>query len=494
MLNQYIWGLYLQSGGEYVVDMFRRNLADKLTEEYIEHINRMREVYCINEGSEEDTSEQLQILVDQYEDIITALDENQDETLCEQTIKYTEILDALYSMLLERNSAPNDALDDFSYNLALYSTQMCILYPAYFIPYYFLYNFNVLQTIAASFDITLPPLPVKKDYKGRIFYYGEISRSLLDFGKSQGLSRFELYAFLYDFAPKYVGGTDSYIIKDLPAPRSAYFIGAKSKDRFLPKSSSDITTWQCSPDTRAGDMIVIYVLTPVSAVTMICRACSVGFIDPFFYYYRCVYISNGIQVKPFTLQEMRKDPIFKDLPIVKKNMQGINGVELYPSVYNRLVSVTGSKALLLEYEKENNNEEYTCEKDVENKLIKPLISRLGYDESEYEQQLYVEIGNHNKALIPDFVLLPDKTHGHISGFGIIEAKRSIHSDKVLKEVFVQARSYARILSAKYCAVASKEKVWVTQRRDDYEAIIYEASWKQLNTADCFYELDKMIGK
>ena len=127
-------------------------------------------------------------------------------------------------------------------------------------------------------------------------------------------------------------------------------------------------------------------------------------------------------------------------------MQGINGVELYPSVYNYLVTKIKADVPLLEYEKTENDEAYTCEKDVENKLIKPLISKLGYTEDEYEQQLYIEIGNHNKALIPDFVLLPDKTHGHTSGFGIIEAKRSIPSEKVLKEVFIQARSYARVLS------------------------------------------------
>ena len=130
---------------------------------------------------------------------------------------------------------------------------------------------------------------------------------------------------------------------------------------------------------------------------------------------------------------------------------------------------------------------------MENKLIKPLLAKLGYNEDQYEQQLYIEIGNRNKALIPDFVLLPDKRRGHVSGFAIIEAKRSISSDKMLKEVFVQARSYARVLSTKYCAVASKEKIWIAQRKDDYDAIIFEATWKELNKEDCLYALDKLIG-
>lgn len=494
MLNKYIWDLYLQSGGNKVVDMFRQNLSDKLTKDYAVHINRMRKVYCVNEGFEEETREQLQVLIKTLEETLEESDCIADIVQKDTDVTYTDVLDDLYHMLLENNSAPGNALDSFSYGIIFYSTQMAILFPDYFIPYYYLYNFNVLQLIAEAFDITLPPLPVKKDYKGRIYYYGEISRTILEFGQTTGLSRFELYAFLYDFAPQYIGGIDSYIIKDLPTPRSAYFIGSSSKDKYLPKTPSEITSWQCSPDTRVGDMIVLYVRTPVSAVTTICRACSVGFIDPFFYYYRCVYISHAVSTIPFTLQEMRSDQVFKELPIVRKNMQGINGVELYPSVYNYLVTKIKADVPLLEYEKTENDEAYTCEKDVENKLIKPLISKLGYTEDEYEQQLYIEIGNHNKALIPDFVLLPDKTHGHTSGFGIIEAKRSIPSEKVLKEVFIQARSYARVLSTKYCAVASKERLWVSQRKDDFEEIIFEATWKQLNQEDRFYELEKLIGK
>jgi len=493
MLNKYIWKLYLQSGGDKVVDMFRRNLSEKLTEDYIDQIIRMRKVYCANEGFEEDTKEQLQMLMDYLEEIVGKSDSIADTLQIDTNVTYTDVLEDLYDMLLENYSIPGNALDSFSYNMIYYSTQLAVLFPDCFIPYYYLHNFNVLQLIADAFDITLPPLPVKKDYKGRIYYYGEISRTMLEFGLENGLSRFELYAFLYDFSPQYIGGVDSYIIKDLPAPRSAYFIGSSNKDIFLPKKASDVTSWQCSPDTRVGDMIVMYVLTPVSAVTTICRACSVGFIDPFFYYYRCVYISQAVSTTPFTLQEMRSDQIFKELPIVRKNMQGINGVELYPSVYNYLVAKVKAAVPLLEYEKTENDEEYTCEKDVENKLIKPLITKLGYTENEYEQQLYIEIGNHNKALIPDFVLLPDKTHGHTSGFGIIEAKRSIPSEKVLKEVFIQARSYARVLSTKFCAVASKERIWVSQRKDDFEEIIFEATWKQLNQEDRFYELEKLLG-
>ena len=47
-------------------------------------------------------------------------------------------------------------------------------------------------------------------------------------------------------------------------------------------------------------------------------------------------------------------------------------------------------------------------------IIKPLLKQLGYSEQDYVQQLYLEIGNPNHALIPDFMLLPEMHYGHQS--------------------------------------------------------------------------------
>ena len=149
---------------------------------------------------------------------------------------------------------------------------------------------------------------------------------------------------------------------------------------------------------------------------------------------------------------------------------------------------------MLEYNETKTDGEFINEKAVETKLIKPLIMKLGYEESDYKQQMYVELGNHNKALIPDFVLLPNERRGFSSGFAVIEAKRSIKSEKELREAMAQARSYAKILTAKYCVVASMEKIWVSQRNDGYDQLAFESSWVELNNADVFYKLHKILGR
>ena len=125
----------------------------------------------------------------------------------------------------------------------------------------------------------------------------------------------------------------------------------------------------------------------------------------------------------------------------------------------------------LEYVSVNAKGEYSTKKEVEEYIIKPLLKQLGYSEQDYVQQLYLEIGNHNHALIPDFVLLPEKHHGHQSAFAIIEAKRSITRQKELDEALSQVRSYAKLLGAKYAAIISQEKVWIYSTEDDFSATI-----------------------
>ena len=190
---------------------------------------------------------------------------------------------------------------------------------------------------------------------------------------------------------------------------------------------------------------------------------------------------------------MKDDPIISALPIVRKNMQGINGVELLPSEYNHLMDMAGVELFRFQYEEESISEDICREKDVEDKLIKPLLLKLGYEEKDYTQQLYIEIGNHNHALIPDFVLLPNRSAGHSSAFAIIEAKKTIPNDKVLEETKTQARSYANQLKTRYSVVASKEKIWVTSEKDDYSKDIFIAAWAELYDPDVFYQLEKMIG-
>lgn len=487
MFNTYTRNLYLDAGGKDLVEFFEENYSKELSSAYTEKISNLHKSFCpsrkINDLLIEELSDSLEFLNQDYyffEDRNYPID---------KALKY------IYKLFIKDNDGSEKfVFDDFSSSLAYYSTLLSYERPDLFTPYYFKYNFNILEKIFIEFDIRLPEIPHKSDYRGRFFYYGEICKSLLDFRKKNFLNPYELIAFLYDFAPKYVGGIDSYIIKNLPAPNAAYLIGASKDDIFLSDDIDNITPWQCSPDIKAGDKVLMYVKYPISAIDSIWTSVSIGFIDPFFYYYRCTYISNPRKINKLTLNELKEDEIFKNLPIVRKNMQGLNGVELLPSAYNHLIDIRNLDLDKLEYLSINDNQDLSREKDVEDKLIKPFLIRLGYDDTDYIQQLYIKVGNNNHLLIPDFVINPSLKSSSESCDIIIEAKFSIGSKRELENARIQVRSYAKILSAKYALVSSKESIWVFSFHDDYKKYLISFTWSDLEDEDNFYKIYKLIGK
>ena len=497
MFNEYMWKTYLNAGGKDVVKMFEDNLGFEMKSDFFNFVAELHKSICAAPIVSKRICKDIKEL---YEDLhsgsflygcYSIID-----MLNAKSSKFTlkNIMNAFYEGFNDTgNCKTNYMFSQFSSAISYYSTFLAINFPEAFIPYYFCYNYNVLDKIAEEFEIELPEIPVKKDYEGRFFHYGEICMTLWEFREKHNMSPYELWAFLYDFAPKYIGGTESYIIKDLPEPKGAYFIGGSKDDIFLDGNEEKITCWQCDPDTRAGDMIVMYLKTPVSAVDSVWRSVSVGFNDPFFYYYRCTYIARPVSIKRITQKQLQQDSVFKEVPIVRKNMQGINGVELLPSQYNHLMDIAGADVPRLEFIVSEGSQDFNREMDVENKLIIPLLKKLGYNENEYTKQLYIEIGNHNHALIPDFVLLPKQSKGHCSAFALIEAKLYISNQKQLEETKTQARSYAVQLKSKYAVIADKNKIWVLSSSDDYSEEIFSVSWDEINNADVFSKLLKLIG-
>lgn len=499
MLNEYSWKLYLNAGGQDTVDMFKRCLVHEMPKDFAEEAKRLQALYC-SVGIEDDTYDELLQLSE------SRLSEEDDcyidENYINGTAPFEDIVDEIenwasdfYDYWIEEDKKDQYFFDRFLSNHVFVSTNMAIIVPGVFVPYFFFGNYNVLTKIADAFDMELPEVPKKADYKGRFWHYANLCKAFYRFRQENHLGYYEFLAFLYDFAPNYIGGKESYIVEDLPEPKSAFFVGGwgKGSDAEAENDPNVVSFWQCNPNTRAGDLIVMYLRTPISSISSIWRAKSVGFIDPFFYYYRCTYIGDPVKVERISLNDIKKDPVLSKMPIVNKNMQGINGVELRPSEFNHIVEITGADVPRLEYVSQESDGTYENEKAVEEKLIKPLIKRLGYSEEEYVQQMYIEIGNHNHALIPDFVLHPKSSKGHYSGEVIIEAKRSITSSKQLTEVKSQARSYAKLLGTKYAVIAAQEKVWVMSEKDDYTECIFEESWDSLENADVFYELNHLIG-
>ncbi len=484
MFSKYLWDNYLNSGGKETVRIFEDTLTGKSENEYIPMIRRLHQAYCPAESITDGLCEDLEhVFLEPF-------------YLKDGTYSIESGIDELLNALLDED----EQLGEQTYKLALLfitslSTDLACNLPELFVPYYFSYNFNIIEKIFDEFEIDLPEIPVKSDYRGRVYYYGELCAALMEFREDNELSPFELCAFLYDFAPKCLGGIDYIIPFDqLPEPKAAYFIGSSPKDTLYSSKTDWITPWQTNPEARAGDMNVMYLTSPVSAIDSVWRCVSVGFNDPFFYYYRCAYIGCPKSIPRTSLKEMKKDPVLGDLPIVRKNMQGVNGVELLPSAYNYIVKKAKQKLPLLDYYHSPENPSINREKDVEDQLVNPFLEKLGYNEDDYQRQLSLKVGNHNLLLIPDYVLLPTIKRSRITAAGVVETKITIGSQKKLEETKSQARSYARQLCASFIIIASIEGIWLFEQSDDFEACVFQSTWEELKNADQFYALQKLAGR
>lgn len=495
MFNQYQWNLYLDAGGGKVAEIFLKLIEEEyspaLTNSYTDIIKELHSAY----------SPETSYIIENLKFLFDDLNNN---CILEECLPLINLSDDKYSIksVLEnlhnsikaiQGQSEKAIFEEFS-EIEYFSTFLFLLFPDLFVPYYFKWNFNVLQKIAGEFEIGLPFIPVKKDYKGRFYYYGELCNSFLEFRNKHNMTPYEFCAFLYDYAPKVIGGIDSYIIRDIPEPTSAFFIGGTKDDAFLSDDKDIIACWQCSPEAKPGDYAVMYLKTPISAVDSVWRCVSEGFNDPFAYYYRVAYIAKPKKIKRVAKNKLEKDRIFKQLPIVRKNLQGINGVELKPSEYNHLMDLAESPDFKLNYSQPIDNVELLIEKDVENQLIKPLLKKLKYKNTDYVQQLHIEVGNHNTMLIPDFLLLPNETRGCQKAFAVIEAKFDIPNHKAFKETKIQARSYARQVLAKYSVIASKDKIYVSSIDDDFENDFFVKTWEEIENPDTFSQLFKIIGK
>jgi len=308
------------------------------------------------------------------------------------------------------------------------------------------------------------------------------------------MSEYELPAFLYGFAVEIVKKYD--IDETLPEPRKAYFVGGGKSDKTVDVSgdfdyldmadNSAIASWNGNPETQPGDIIVMYCLSPRSYIHSIWRAVTPGSRDPFFHFYNTVYIGKPMRVKPISLDEMKKDEILSEMPLVKGNMQGINGRTIEKRFYDRILELLQQKGCAIENLPQLSDDfiqdtELLNEKNVEKYLLEPLLQKLAFKDTDWKRQLKLRMGRGDRVY-PDYVIFPKEERNNESGYWIWEAKYTISNNKQLKEDFGQAKSYALRLNCKGFGLVSKEGVWLSDSAFVYENLKFW-SWRQIGESD-----------
>ena len=364
--------------------------------------------------------------------------------------------------------------------------------PEYFFPYLFLCRIFELNKIADFFNIDLPNIPKRADYKGRCMYYWNLCEVFYQFRKENGLSPEELCAFLYDFAPN--NSTNEKI--DIPKPSQAWFIGGRlyAEDKSLASKF-----WQSSPDTKKGDILVHYETSPVSSITCIEISLTDGVIDPLFRYYGCIYIGNRLNIPHITLKELQTDEYFSKHPLVRKNFQGVNGCSMSSEDYSELLRMikakgfdtdvlpklyapTLPKGIVIEYEH-----------DVEQLLLEPLLNSMGwYENKDFIRQLPIQAGRGHRVF-SDYALHYDNKRDEEKAKVLIEAKLHMKNNQEIEEAFLQARSYACLLESTIIVLCDKQCLIVYEKKDSFDRDSYKKYyWEELENPDIFNELKNKL--
>ena len=366
-------------------------------------------------------------------------------------------------------------------------------------------HFYVIQCNCDTLGIELPPIPRSKDYKAYLMYYYDICSAWNDFQKENELTDAECCACIYDYATLL---QDVHENKELPKPTNVWITGASEEDFiFLDsfgKDENDTHIWACNECTRRGDIIVIYCISPRSYIHSIWRANSGGMFNPFDYYHCRTTICNGILTPHISFKDLKTDPYFADIPIVRKNLQGINGIELNATDYSELLRMIQEKGGNTElYPKLFNGKamdfgEIHLEKDVEEKILIPILKLLGYREEDWTRQLSQKAGRRLKA-IPDFVFFPKGERHFASAPMVIEAKLDMSLVTEQQNAFSQGLSYAKMLRSSIMGICDKERLILYQIDKngiaDRNSPLFEEHWLSIyGNAEVGAKLNHLIGR
>lgn len=363
--------------------------------------------------------------------------------------------------------------------------------PEFFFPNIFIYRFFDLHKIADMFEIDLPPIPKKSDYKARCIYYWSLCEVFYRFRKEHELSPAELCAFLYDFAPNFIPKDET----NIPHPTQTWCIGGLIDKNELFKT----TFWQANPETKKGDILIHYETSPISAITRLWIAQTDGVIDPFFHYYGNVYMTNQIEIPHISLKELQADEYFSKHPLIRKKFQGVNGWPISSEDYTELLRMIKAKGFdtdtlpKLYAPTLPKNIEIGCEHDVEKLLLEPLLNAMEwYENKDFIRQLPIHAGRGHR-IFPDYVLHYNNKPNEEKAKVLIEAKLYMKNNLEIEAAFLQARSYARLLESSAIVLCDKQCLIVYEKKQSFDRDNYtKYYWRELENPDIFNELKNKL--
>lgn len=133
------------------------------------------------------------------------------------------------------------------------------------------------------------------------------------------------------------------------------------------------------------------------------------------------------------------------------------------------------------------------ERDVETKLLEPLLGSMGWHENkDFIRQLPIHAGRGHRVF-PDYALHYDNRPDYEQAKVLIEAKFYMRNNQEIEEAFKQARSYANILESSVIGLCDKQCLIVYEKKDSFDWDRYtKYYWGEMEDPDKFNELKSRL--
>lgn len=387
--------------------------------------------------------------------------------------------------------------------------------PEYYVPNFFVLQFVPFKRFATKYDIDLPDIPNRSDYRGRCIYYLELCKILREFSNENKFeSPEEFCAFLYCYElPLAKEEMETEYTKPIPVvPENAWILvgnygeGEKNMDHGL---------WQANQMTSKGDVMLFYEKSPVKKLNAVWIALEDGVVDPFFYYYSYTIIGKKIEIpdnQAISFHDFKNSDYFKvenrgkEGNYVSKNFQDVSGWAVTSSDYEEIKRMLKAKGYdtsvfpSLYVPKKMVGVDIRLEADVSNKLLVPLLEEMGWKRDEdFKAEVEFPAGHsttgHKMEKRPDFCL-------HMSGSGsqlttkvVIEVKYWMKDIMEIEEAFDQGVSYAKWGGAAVLVLCDKNQIRVYQRDkkgkfDKNKRIPFH--WEEMEVLEKYNELKRLL--
>ncbi|MCR4852354.1 MAG: type I restriction enzyme HsdR N-terminal domain-containing protein [Prevotella sp.] len=368
--------------------------------------------------------------------------------------------------------------------------------PYYFLPNLYEMQFAYFKKFAEKYELDIPEMPHRSDYRNRWFYYISMINALDVFAVENELLDFgELCAFLFDYELTNIK-EEMAIEHEKPMPnipeQAWILVGNYSEGEKKMKEG----VWQSNQLTRKGDIMVFYEKSPVKKMNAVWTALEDGFIEPFGPYYSYSIIGKKIEIpddKALTYKEFKESDYFKNREkegnFVSKNFQDVSGWAVTFEDYAVIKSMLEAKGfdtsvLPSLYEPLRlTDKPITLEKDVEDYLIKPLLEEMGLKENvDYKQQVPFHAGR-GSTKRPDFCLHKTGKDWEDGAKIVIEVKLEMKTIPEIEENYEQGVTYARFGEAETLVICDKNQIRVYHRNKKGKFAGYDRDYKQFYWSD-----------